>query len=178
MAPNYFCYIQVLGGDIVCFESTFAVDYFMNLTDITPIIMTYNEEPNIGRCLERLTWAQDIVVLDSFSTDQTCAIISRYKNTRLFQRSFNHHADQWSFAIKQTCIQAEWVLALDADYVLSEDLIKEMKGLELRDDIEGYTVTFVYKINGRILRSSLYPPVTILYRKKKHFMNKMAIHNV
>ena len=48
------------------------------LDQITPLILTYNEAPNIGRTLEQLTWARDIVVVDSFSTDDTVEIASSF----------------------------------------------------------------------------------------------------
>jgi len=74
------------------------------LPHITPVILTYNEAPNIGRCLDGLGWARDIVVVDSFSDDQTLSIISAYPQARCFQRQFDNHASQWTFAIKETGI--------------------------------------------------------------------------
>lgn len=138
----------------------------MNLADITPVILTYNEAPNIGRCLEKLVWAKDIVVVDSFSTDETLAIMGEYSQVRMFQRRFDSHSQQWNFGINQTNIAANWVLALDADYILTEDFIKEVNDLNLNDDTVGYNTSFLYRIKGRILRASIYPPVTVLYRKK------------
>ena len=70
------------------------------LEDITPVILTFNEEANIGRTLERLNWARDIVVVDSFSTDATVSIASRNNRVRVFQRVFDSHALQWNFAIE------------------------------------------------------------------------------
>src|SRR6266853_1961071 len=83
---------------------------------ITPVILTFNEAPNIGRTLERLPWARRIVVVDSFSDDDTGAIVTRYPKAELFRRRFDSHANQWNFAIHETGINTEWILALDADY--------------------------------------------------------------
>src|SRR5438105_153618 len=61
---------------------------------ITPLILTYNEEANIDRVLQKLTWADEVVVIDSFSSDKTLEIISRYPRVRVVQRAFDHFADQ------------------------------------------------------------------------------------
>ncbi len=134
------------------------------LEQITPIILTYNEAPNIGRTLEPLEWAHDIVVVDSFSDDETGVIVERTPNARLIQREFDSLANQWNFALRQAGIKSEWVLALDADYLLTPEFIEELKTLKPSPEIKGYTANFVYCVNGRRLRGSAYPPVTVLYR--------------
>jgi glycosyltransferase involved in cell wall biosynthesis len=140
---------------------------FPNMLDqITPIILTYNEAPNIGRSLERLEWARDIVVVDSFSSDETLDIVDRTPQARTFQREFDCHLNQWSFALNNTGITSEWVLALDADYVLTPDVISELRNLTSATDVDGYQARFVYCVNGRPLRGSAYPPVTVLYRRR------------
>ena len=93
------------------------------LQNITPLILTYNEAPNIGRTLEQLRWARDIVVVDSFSNDETLEIVSRFPQVRIYQREFDSHEKQWNFGLKETGISLEWVLALDADYVLTEEFL-------------------------------------------------------
>ena len=91
---------------------------------ITPLVLTFNEAPNIDRTLARLQWARRVVVVDSFSTDETLAICGRYPNVDLKQRRFDNHTDQWNWGLDQ--ITTEWVLSLDADYVLTEALIDEL----------------------------------------------------
>ena len=66
---------------------------------ITPLILTYNEAPNIGRTLEQLRWAHEIVVVDSFSTDQTLEIVSQFPQVRVFQRVFDDFVGQWDFGL-------------------------------------------------------------------------------
>lgn len=138
----------------------------MMLDQITPLILTYNEAPNIGRTLERLTWARDIVVVDSFSTDDTVEIASSFSQVRLFQRTFDSHRNQWEFGLRETGIQTPWVLALDADYVLTSDTVDELKRLEPDAATAGYRAKFTYCINGKKLQSGIYPPVTVLYRRE------------
>ncbi|HEX8847105.1 MAG TPA: glycosyltransferase family 2 protein [Pyrinomonadaceae bacterium] len=137
------------------------------LDDITPLILTYNEASNIGRTLERLCWARDVVVVDSFSTDETLEIVAGFPNVRVFQREFDTHCNQWNFGLRETGIESEWVLALDADYLLTPELIEELSTLRTESGTEGYRARFVYCINGRPLRGSAYPPVTVLYRRGK-----------
>lgn len=132
---------------------------------ITPLILTYNEGPNVGRTLERLRWARDIVVVDSFSEDDTLALVARHPQARVFQRRFDTHRQQWSFGLRETGISSEWVLALDADYVLSEDLVEELGALEPAAGVRAYRARFVYCVNGRPLKGSAYPPVAVLYRR-------------
>ena len=98
--------------------------------EITPLILTYNEAPNIRRTLERLTWAAEIVVVDSFSTDATLDILKSFPQVRVVQRKFDTFAGQCNFGLDQ--ILTPWVLSLDADYVLSPELVEEMKVLEDR----------------------------------------------
>src|SRR5215204_1989322 len=99
------------------------------LEQITPVILTRNEAPNIGRTLEQLCWAGDIVVVDSFSDDGTLEIVSGFPQVRVSQRMFDSHAEQWNFALRETGISSEWVLALDADYMLTPAFVEELKGL-------------------------------------------------
>lgn len=137
------------------------------LDQVTPVILTYNEEPNIGRCLERLKWAKSIVVVDSGSTDATEAICRRDARVHWFVRAFDNHAAQWTFATKDTGIDSEWVLALDADYMVTPEAEAELSQLQPADTVDGYRVTFRYAVGGRVLRSGIYPPVMVLFRRTR-----------
>src|SRR5262245_19637520 len=128
------------------------------LSQITPLILTYNEAPNIGRTLEQLRWAKDIVLVDSFSDDETLEIVSQFPQVRLFQRAFDSHRQQWSFGLTETEIKSDWVLALDADYVLTDEAVAELSALAPDESTEGYRARFAYCINGKRLRSGVYPP--------------------
>jgi glycosyltransferase involved in cell wall biosynthesis len=137
------------------------------LEQITPLILTYDEAPNIGRTLERLAWARDIVIVDSFSGDDTLKIVSQFPQARVFQRRFDTHRNQWDFGLRETGITSEWVLALDADYLLTPQLIEEVETLRPESGVDGYRTRFVYCIQGKPLNGSAYPPVTVLYRRAK-----------
>jgi len=131
------------------------------INDITPLIITYNEAPNIARTLGKLGWAKRIVVVDSGSTDGTREIVSNFPRTHLVYRAFDNFAAQCNFGLTQ--IQTDWVLSLDADYVLSDELVAEIQ--ELTDEShQGFRAHFMYCIQGHRLRGTILPPRTVLYR--------------
>ncbi len=129
------------------------------------LILTYNEAPNIGRTLAALTEFTDVIVLDSGSTDETLAIAASYPNVRIRHRIFDNHSAQWNYGLSACGISREWVLALDADYVLPKSLVNEIATLTPRIDVMGYSTAFTFWILGKPLSLSLYPPVTTLYRR-------------
>jgi glycosyltransferase involved in cell wall biosynthesis len=133
------------------------------LDRITPVILTRNEEDNIERTLARLTWAREVVVVDSESTDATAAIARRFPNVRVLQHVFDSHAAQWTFAVSQ--VKTEWMLTLDADYFVPEEFVREIATLDPTLDVAGYEAAFAYAINGRPLRATLYTPRVVLLRR-------------
>lgn len=135
------------------------------LDRITPLILTLNEAPNIGRTLDRLAWARDIVVVDSGSTDATLEIAARYPSVRVFERRFTTHAEQWNHGLRETGIATEWVLALDADFLLTDEIVREIAALAPGPDTGGYRAPFVYCVDGAPLRGAVYPPVVVLFRR-------------
>ncbi|MCX6840480.1 MAG: glycosyltransferase, partial [Verrucomicrobia bacterium] len=64
------------------------------MNQITPLILTWNEEANLRSCLKRLSWASEVVVLDSGSTDATAAIAAEFSNVRFLVRPFDDHTTQ------------------------------------------------------------------------------------
>ncbi len=137
----------------------------MLLNTITPLVITYNEADNIERTLGKLTWAEQIIVVDSGSTDETVEIINRFKQARIVFRQFDDFASQCNFGL--SLIETRWALSLDADYELTDDLISEISCVEPGDEISGYRANFVYRIYGRPLRGTLYPPRVVLYQHQR-----------
>jgi hypothetical protein len=137
------------------------------LNEITPVLLTFNEAVNIGRTLSCLEWAKDIVIVDTGSTDETTSIVARFPQVRLFHREFDTHGNQWRYAIEETGINTNWILRLDADYLVTETLITELSHLDANASVDAYRISFDYAIFGRKLISSLYPANTILFRKHK-----------
>ncbi len=141
------------------------------LYKVTPLILVYNEAPNIDRTLQKLTWASRIVVVDSkYSSDGTLNILKKYPQVEVFQRSFDTHANQWNYGLEQ--VTTPWTLSLDADYVLSDDLIAELKVLSPEDSYDGYFIRFKYCVFGKPLSGTLLPPRQVLHRtQKSHYID-------
>jgi glycosyltransferase involved in cell wall biosynthesis len=135
------------------------------LDQITPLLLTLDEECNISRSLQWLSWAREVVIVDSYSTDGTVEIAEQFPNVRVVRNKFCSHSQQWDFGLKETDIRTEWTLALDADFILTEAVIKEIEGLRPAEDVAGYSVSFKYCIEGKALKGAVYPPVTVLFRR-------------
>jgi hypothetical protein len=132
----------------------------LKLDDITILILTYNEEANLGRTLAALSWARRIVVVDSGSTDATREIALRSDCVQFVERDLDCHANQWNFGLAH--IETPWTLAFDADYVAGDGMAHEIESLDSRPD--AFAADFDYAIDGRPLRGTLYPPRVVLFR--------------
>ncbi|MBD2165792.1 glycosyltransferase family 2 protein [Calothrix membranacea FACHB-236] len=147
------------------------------LEKITPLILTYNEAANIHHTFEHLTWAKRIVVIDSYSTDATLEILKSYSQVQVYQRKFDSFASQCNYGLEK--ITSEWVLSLDADYILTNQLINEIKTLSTDIDVDSYNIKFKYCILGKPLRGTLLPPRKVLYKREKaHYKDDGHAHRV
>lgn len=133
-----------------------------SLDRVTPVLLTYNEEPNIGRTLDRLRWAERVVVVDSGSEDGTIGLVQSTPNAELFTRKFDTHHRQWNYGLEQ--VATEWTLALDADYQVPRDLVEELAGIPDNCRESGFFARFRYVVLGRVLNRSLYPPRQVFFR--------------
>jgi len=133
------------------------------LSDITPLVLTYNEAPNIERTLAGLGWARRVVVIDSGSTDGTVDLCRRVPGVEVIERPFDDHARQWNFGLDQ--VETEWVLSLDADYTIGEALVREMAEWPDAGPVNGYAAGFTYCVGGRALRAAVYPSRVVLFRR-------------
>lgn len=93
-------------------------------TPISVVVLTGNEEANIAECLESVTWADEIIVVDDFSTDRTCEIASMYTN-KIFKRKMDVEGVHRNWAYNQATNR--WVLSLDADEIVSDALRREIE---------------------------------------------------
>jgi glycosyltransferase involved in cell wall biosynthesis len=130
------------------------------LSDCSLIVITFNEEDRIARCLESVPGAGEIIVVDSFSDDRTVEI-AREHGARVYQREFTSAGDQKNWAIGRA--EKDWILILDADEALSPELLREMENglpepiadgywLRRRSEFMGKTIRFCGWHNDRILR--------------------------
>ncbi len=105
---------------------------------LSVVVITYNEERKLRRCLDPVSWADDIVVVDSFSADATVEIAETYTG-RVFQRAWSGFADQRNFGMEQA--RGDWILFLDADEYVTGGLAERIHEL-LRDggDHDAYKI--------------------------------------
>jgi glycosyltransferase involved in cell wall biosynthesis len=149
----------------------------MRLADVTPVILTRDEEANIARTLGQLRWAADVVIVDSFSTDRTVEIARQFPNVRLVQREVDTLAGQTNHGLQQ--VRTPWVLLLDADYFVPDDFAEELRTLEPEPGVRAYNAAFTYAVNGRPLRASLYPPrIVLLHRDHAQVWQDGHAHRV
>lgn len=96
---------------------------------LTAIILTYNESLHIERCIRSVRKLTDrIFVVDSFSNDDTVALAEK-EGATVLQNKFVHHAHQLNWALKNCPIETEWIIRLDADEYLTEELTEELDGI-------------------------------------------------
>ncbi len=102
------------------------VDVFKGpkINKISALLITYNEEEHINGVLENLQFADEIIVVDSFSTDKTINKLKEFPNVKLIQRPFKNFTDQKSFALEQAT--NNWILFIDADERLTDALKNEV----------------------------------------------------
>lgn len=127
-------------------------------TSITPIILTFNEEANLRRSLESLQWASRVVIVDSGSSDGTKEIAASFANVAWFEHPFTTYAAQWTWATTNTAIQSTYVLALDADMIITEQLARELRELAKTGAVNGGIIPFIYAMQGHALRASILRP--------------------
>lgn len=132
---------------------------------ISAVVITYNEEKNIERCLRSLAQvADELLVVDSFSTDRTKALALSL-GARFIEHAFEGHIQQKNYAWQQA--QHPYVLSLDADEALSEELIASILNMKPKLELEGYAFNRLTNYCGKwIWHSGWYPDVkTRLFRK-------------
>ena len=137
--------------------------------DISVIILTHNEEKHIARCIKSAKkYSNNIYVIDSYSSDKT-AEISKSLNVSVLQNKFINYAKQFSWALNKINFTTEWILRLDADEYLEDDLIVEIKNKLPKIDDEVVGINFKRKhifMNKWIKYGGRYPLILLrLWRK-------------
>jgi hypothetical protein len=131
---------------------------------ITPVVLTYNEEPNIRRTLNSLRWSERVVVVDSGSTDGTGTIAKSFSNVDWYVRRFDCHRAQWEHAVRETKIKTKFALALDADMVVPKRFIDEASRSFIQGDYVGGITPFEFRMHGVAMRGSIYPSQLRVFR--------------
>lgn len=93
---------------------------------ISVVILTYNEEQNVRIVLDSVRWCDNVVVIDSYSKDDTPQICRSHPNVTFIQHEFTNFAEQRQYALECGCVKHDWVLALDADEQVPPELRDEL----------------------------------------------------
>jgi len=146
--------------------------------NISILILTYNEELNLPRCLESVRWADDVLVVDSFSSDKTVEI-ARAAGARVMQHPFKNFAEQRNFGLAQGGLKHEWVLHLDADEVVTEAFKTEIFRMAAGGGAakEAYRVASKMMFQGRWLKyAGMYPSYQVRLGQKNKLTFVQAGH--
>jgi glycosyltransferase involved in cell wall biosynthesis len=132
---------------------------------LSVLMLTLNEETNLQRCLSELVqWADDVAIVDSFSTDGTVELAQRYR-VRVFQHKFEGHARQWLWGMENTGLKHEWVFMYDPDHRLTTELRAELEQLfasPISPDVNGFYVNRRNIFQGKWIRHGGYYPFPML----------------
>lgn len=137
---------------------------------ITAIILTFNEEKNISHCLDSIyNLVDEIIIVDSFSTDNTLEIVKNY-GVQFYQHTFSNYSAQRNWALSSLPIKHNWVLNMDADHRLTPQLATELQGLfknEIDLSINGFIASRKTLFMGKWIKYGGHYPTyhAILFRK-------------
>lgn len=123
---------------------------------VSVLLLTFNEMANLGRCLDALQWCDDVIAVDSGSSDGSVAFL-RSRGVRVISRTFDNFAAQRNFGVVEGQPRHDWVLHLDADEVVTEAFVRALVALE-PSDVDAYHVPSKLMLHDRWLRySGMYP---------------------
>lgn len=129
------------------------------MSSITVVILTFNEEKHIERCLSSaLQITQQIFVVDSFSTDRT-RVIAQSLGAQVWQHEFKNHAMQLTWALDNLPIATDWVMRMDADELITPALAEEIRSVlpNALPAINGFMVPLYVRFRGTLIRHGGYP---------------------
>lgn len=121
--------------------------------EVTAVVLTFNEAPNIAACLESISGLCNVHVVDSGSTDGTVEICRSF-GAAVHTHAYENHSRQWQWALEHLPLTTPWVLALDADFTVTPELVRRMAA-ELANvpaDVGGIYVRHLYVFGGGTIR--------------------------
>lgn len=135
---------------------------------ISVLIITHDEEENVGQCLDSVAWSDDVIVVDSFSQDRTRAICES-RAVRFVEHRFEGWSQQRQWALDHLEFRNEWILSLDADEIVTPGFRDEILARAGNEPFEAYEMRFRLILWGTWARRSSHYPVWItrLYRRTK-----------
>jgi glycosyltransferase involved in cell wall biosynthesis len=144
--------------------------------DVSVLLLTFNEERNLPRCLAALGWCDDIIVIDSGSTDATVDL-ARRANARILKRPFDNFANQRNFGLLEGAPRHEWVLHLDADEVVTPEFLVKLKALQPVSSTDAYRVPSKTMLDNHWLRyAGMYPAYQVRLGHRERLRFKQVGH--
>lgn len=140
------------------------------MLDISVIILTFNEEIHIKRCLNNAKkFAKEIFVVDSYSTDRTVEIATTM-GAKIYRNKWVNYSKQFNWALMNLPIKTEWIWRMDADEYLSDDLIDELyvRLSHSPENVSGFTAPCLRIFMGRYIRHGIVPLILLRLFKKKY----------
>ena len=147
------------------------------MTGVSAIVITLNEENNIGACLDSLSFAEEIVVVDSGSTDRTEEICRKDSRVRWFSEEWKGYGKQKNSALDKA--KGPWIFSIDADERVTKDLAEEISGIDLnRSPCAGYRVPRRSFFGDTWVRyGGWYPDSTVrLWKKEAGRFEERSVH--
>lgn len=146
------------------------------MAKVSAVVIVYNEEKNIHRCLESVSWTDEIVVVDSYSQDRTKEIASLFTD-KIFDVKWEGFGKKKEFAREKASY--DWVLSIDADEVVSDKLKKEIKEIiEENEALNGYYIPRLSNFLGKWIRhSGWYPDYVLrLFKRNRARFDQSLVH--
>jgi glycosyltransferase involved in cell wall biosynthesis len=143
---------------------------------ISVLLLTLNEEANLPACLAAVNWSDDVVVLDSFSQDNSVDVAERL-GARVYQRAFDTFAGQRNYALDEIDFKHDWILHLDADEIITPELQAEMLAAVWSGRFDAYRIPSKMMFFARWLRySGMYPSYQVRLGHRERFRFKQVGH--
>jgi len=139
---------------------------------LSVVIITKNEEHNIKDCIESVEWADEIILIDDLSTDRTVEIAKKY-NVKIWKKKLENFGEQKNFGISKT--KNDWVLSIDADERVSNDLRREIISTLKVPSCDGYYINVRCHIGKKHLRCGDSLQLR-LFNKKKGIFDRSMVH--
>jgi glycosyltransferase involved in cell wall biosynthesis len=142
---------------------------------LSAVIITRNEQDRLRACLESVKWADEIIVVDSYSTDRTVEIAREYTD-KIYQREFSGFGPQKNYALSQA--RGEWILSIDADEVVTPELRDEIRSILEELDTCGYHIPRKSHFLGTWIRHCGWWPdyVLRLFRRTAGSFSDRLVH--
>jgi glycosyltransferase involved in cell wall biosynthesis len=143
---------------------------------VSALLLVFNEEANLGRCLEALTWCDDVVAVDSGSTDGSVELLRSF-GVRVLHRPFDNFANQRNFGLENGSLRHEWVLHLDADEVVTPEFLSALNALTPADGIDAFRVPSKIMLHEKWLRyAGMFPTYQVRLGHRERLRFKQVGH--